>query len=93
MLEGVPVITEVVERAGSRLIVMPGGGITPHNVGRIVAAARPAALHFAALAPSASPMRYQRGGVFMGGELRQPEYVTHATDGDGLRRVVAAVGG
>lgn len=93
VLEGLPLITELVERAGSRLIVMPGGGITPHNVGRIVAAARPAELHFAALAPSASPMRYQRGGVFMGGELRPPEYVTHATDGDGLRRVIAAAGG
>lgn len=93
VLEGLPLIAQLIEQAGSRLIVMPGGGITPGNVGRIVAAARPAELHFAALAPVASPMRFQRTGVFMGGELRQTEYATNATDLKGLQQVIAAAGG
>lgn len=93
VLEGLPLIAQLIETAGSRLIVMPGGGITPHNVGRIVATARPAELHVAALAPVASPMRVQRPGVFMGGELRQPEYATNATDLMGLQQVIAAAGG
>ena len=33
VLEGLPLITELVERAGDRIIVMPGGGITARNVG------------------------------------------------------------
>lgn len=93
VLDGLPLIAQLIERAGARLIVMPGGGITPQNVGRIVAAARPAELHFAALRPVASPMRYQRADVFMGGELRQPEYTVHATDATRLRQVMAAAGG
>lgn len=93
VLEGLPLIARLIEQAGSRLIVMPGGGIRPGNVGRIVAAARPAELHFAALTPVASPMRFQRAGVFMGGELRQPEYTTAATDLAGLQHVIAAAGG
>ncbi|MCA9957355.1 MAG: copper homeostasis protein CutC, partial [Anaerolineales bacterium] len=39
VLEGLPLITELVRRAGDRIIVMPGGGITPRNVDRIVGAA------------------------------------------------------
>ena len=49
VLEGLPLITELVKRAGDRIIVMPGGGITPRNVERIVSAARPREIHFAAL--------------------------------------------
>ena len=36
VLEGLPLITELVRRAGERIIVMPGGGITARNVERIV---------------------------------------------------------
>lgn len=93
VLEGLPLITRLIAQAGSRLIVMPGGGITAGNIGRIVAVARPAEIHVAALAPVASPMRYQRGGVFMGGELRQPEYAVHATDPALLGQIMAAAEG
>lgn len=35
-LEGVPLISELVERAGDRLVIMPGGGINGKNVGEII---------------------------------------------------------
>jgi copper homeostasis protein len=53
---------------------MPGGGITARNVERIVAAARPREIHFAGLVPMESAMRFRRAHMFMGGELRPPEY-------------------
>ena len=37
VLEGLPLIAELVRRAGEKIIVMPGGGITARNVERIVA--------------------------------------------------------
>ena len=55
VLEGLPLIAELVRLASDRIIVMPGGGITARNVGRIVAAAKPREIHFAALEPSTSP--------------------------------------
>ena len=72
---------------------MPGGGITARNVERIVAAARPREIHFAALEPVAGGMRFRRQHVFMGGELRPPEYDRLVTsvasvrvgDGEGVR--------
>ena len=89
VLEGLPLITELVKRAGNRIIVMPGGGITARNVERIVAAAKPQEIHFAALDPAASGMRFRRHHVFMGGELRPPEYDRLVTTADSIRSVMA----
>lgn len=93
VLEGLPLIAELVERAGKRIIVMPGGGITAHNVGRIVAAAKPKEIHFAALEPTASSMQFRRQHVFMGGELRPPEYDRLDTSVAAIRLVMAKVPG
>jgi CutC family len=69
-----PRVAELVRRAGSGIIVMPGGGITARNVERIVEAAKPKEIHFGALDSVPSAMEFRRPHVFMGGELRPPEY-------------------
>jgi len=89
VLEGLPLIAELVRRAGSRIIVMPGGGITPRNAERIIAAASPREIHFATLEPQASGMKFRRQHVFMGGELRPPEYDRLVTSVDTIRSVMA----
>ena len=91
VLEGLPLIAELVERAGNRIIVMPGGGITARNIDRIVAAAKIKEVHFAALVPAASAMRTRRDYVFMGGELRPPEFERLVTSSDGVRSVMSKV--
>ncbi len=93
VLEGLPLIADLVRRAGERIVIMPGGGITARNVDRIVAAARPKEIHFAALEPAASGMRQRRGHVFMGGELRPPEYDRPATSATIIRAVIAKASG
>ena len=89
VLEGLPLIAELVRRAGGRIIVMPGGGITARNADRIVAAAKPREIHFAALEPETGGMRFRRHHVFMGGELRPPEYDRLVTSVDSIRSVMA----
>lgn len=89
VLEGLPLIVELIERAGDRIVIMPGGGITARNVDRILAAARPREIHFAALEPTASGMRFRRGHVFMGGELRPPEYDRLDTSAASVSAVIA----
>jgi copper homeostasis protein len=88
VLEGLPLIAELVRRAGDRIVVMPGGGITARNVQRIVSAAKPRELHFAALEPVAGGMRFRREHVFMGGELRPPEYERLVTSAASIRAVM-----
>jgi copper homeostasis protein len=93
VFEGLPLIVDLIERAGNRIVVMPGGGITSRNVNRIVAAAKPREIHFAALEPAASGMRFRRSHVFMGGELRPPEYDRLATSQASIRSVMANASG
>jgi copper homeostasis protein len=88
VLEGLPMIAELVKRAGDRIVIIPGGGITARNVDRIVAAARPKEIHFAALELEAGGMRFRRNHVFMGGELRPPEYDRLATSEATIRGVI-----
>lgn len=88
-LEGLPLIGALVSGADKRIIVMPGGGITARNVDRILAAAKPREIHFAALESAASSMQFRRNHVFMGGELRPPEYDRLVTSADTIRSVMA----
>ena len=64
-LEGLPLLTKLFELAGAGIVVMPGGGITTRNIGRIVDALNPKEVHFAALQSVLSPMRFRRPHVFM----------------------------
>ena len=89
VLEGLPLIASLVKKAGDRIIIMPGGGITAGNLERIMAAARPREIHFAALEPMASGMRFRREHVFMGGELRPPEYDRLETSAEAIRAIAA----
>jgi len=92
VLEGLPLIAELIRRADGRIIVMPGGGITARNVARIVAGAKPREIHFAALEPSGGGMRFRRHHVFMGGELRPPEYDRLETSVASVRAVLERAG-
>lgn len=91
VLEGLPLITELVGRAADRIVVMPGGGITARNADRIIATARPREIHFAALEPAAGGMRFRRHHVFMGGELRPPEFDRLVTSLASIRAVMTAM--
>ena len=51
-------------------------------------AARPKEIHFAALELAAGGMRFKREHVFMGGELRPPEYARLVTAEQGIRAVM-----
>lgn len=93
VLEGLPLIVELIRRAGDRIVVMPGGGVTSHTVERIVAAARPREIHFAALEAVESGMQFRRRHVFMGGELRPPEYDRLVTSAASIRSVMAKASG
>lgn len=92
-LEGLPLITKLVQRAAGRLIVMPGGGITPRNAARICAESRCTEIHFAALEAAEGGMVWRRPDVFMGGELRLPEHRRMSTSETLIGAVMTAARG
>jgi copper homeostasis protein len=90
VLDGVDLIAELVRRAGRRIIVMPGGGITDRNIGRIVAAAGVTEVHFGCAAPAEGRMTFRNPRVFMGGTLRPPEYTLEIARSEDVARCIAA---
>ena len=87
-LEGLELLTTLQKQAADRIIVMPGGGITPRNVQRIVAATGVKEVHLSARSPVESRMSYRNSRVFMGGTLRPPEFGWKTTDENAVRSVV-----
>ena len=79
-LEGLDLISGLVDKAGDRIIVMPGGGINERNFGKIAARSGARELHVAALTTVEGPMKFRNERCFMGGELRPPEFSLLSTD-------------
>lgn len=91
VLEGLELIVELIERAGDRITVMPGAGFTERNIQKIVAQCGAREVHVAAWGSAASRMQYRNPRVFMGGELRPPEYAIEVTDVGRMRAFVDAL--
>ncbi|MFM8319914.1 MAG: copper homeostasis protein CutC [Chloroflexota bacterium] len=89
-LAGLECITRLVQQAGERTIVMPGGGITPANAAQIAAASRVKEMHFAALQPAESPMIHRNRGCFMGSPYQPDEYRLSVTSEAEIRAVMQA---
>lgn len=71
-LEGLEMLTELVKRASSRIIILPGGGITEKNVKKIISTCGAKEFHVSGRSQQESSMQYRNGRVFMGGVLRSP---------------------
>ena len=93
VVEGLELIVELVGRAAGRIIVMPGGGITARNIGRVIARTGVREVHFACSAPSDGRMRYRNTRVFMGGTLRPPEYTLEVTRAEDVARTISQATG
>jgi copper homeostasis protein len=90
-LEGLELLAALQQQAAGRIIVMPGGGITPRNIQKIVSATGVKEVHLSARRNVESGMTYRNSRVFMGGTLRPPEFSWKTTDEGAVRSIVEAV--
>ncbi|MCB0125320.1 MAG: copper homeostasis protein CutC [Caldilineaceae bacterium] len=89
-LTGLPRIADLVQQAGKRIIVMPGGGINEENVGTIIQQSGVCEVHLSARSTTESAMRYRNERVHMGlPDLS--EFQRKITDVNRVRAVVAKV--
>ncbi len=89
-LEGLDLITDLVQTAADRIIIMPGGG-TERSVQKVVAQTGVKEFHLLGTMSVDSPMRHRNPRVFMGGELRPPEFTRLVTDANRVRAFRQAV--
>jgi copper homeostasis protein len=92
-LEGLDLITALVQQASDRIIMMPGlsSGLSEHNVKKIITQSGVKEIHTTASSSLDSRMTYRNPRSFMGGELRPPEYTRTVTDARRVKEFVAAV--
>jgi copper homeostasis protein len=90
-LEGIDLITALVQQAGNRLIIMPGGGVNERNIHKIVGQSGVQEIHLSARSTVESAMHYRRGHLFMGGALRPPEFSRQITDVARVKTIVNLV--
>ena len=89
-LEGLDLIADLVQRAGDRIIIMPGAGIHERNIAKIVQQSGAREVHIAGLTTVESQMRYRNERCFMSGELRPPQFALTVTDPSRIRAMVQA---
>jgi copper homeostasis protein len=92
VLEGAPLIAELVKRAGDRIVVMAGGGINERNIARILDETGVGELHFTAMVSADSPAVHRNPAPLMGGVLHKSEFQRSYTSAELVGRMLSAAG-
>ena len=90
-IEGQELIAALDKQAAGRIIVMPGGGLTPRNIAKFATATGVSEVHLSARRTVESGMTYRNSRVFMGGTLRPPEFGWKTTDEASVQAVMKAL--
>lgn len=79
-LEGLPLLTRLIEHAQDRIKIIPSGGITERNVERILKESGAKEFHCSARSSRDSLMIYRNGHVIMGASYGPPEFSIKVAD-------------
>ena len=78
--KGIPLLKQLVEKAGDRIIIMPGCGVRENNIARIEAETGAKEFHTSARSVVYSQMAYRKEEVPMGSSAVTSEFETVQTD-------------
>ncbi|MBM3405162.1 MAG: copper homeostasis protein CutC [Bacteroidetes bacterium] len=91
--EGLNLIIQLAEKAGDRIIIMPGSGINEQNIREIRDKTGASEFHLSGRKPVQSRMTFRKEGIFMGGLREIPEFEMQMTDAGRVREMVKLVNG
>ncbi len=92
-LEGCRRIAALVQQAAGRIGLLPGGGISEHNVRQVVAATGAREVHVRAATATPGPMRHHNPALDFGGHPVPSDRVRVATDAAHMARIVRLAAG
>jgi copper homeostasis protein len=92
-VEGMDLIRELRQQADNRIVIMPGGGLTPRNIRKVVDHTGVTEVHLSARKSVESAMEFRNSRCFMGGALRPPEFSSKTTDESAVRAVLESLSG
>jgi copper homeostasis protein len=87
-IDGTELISQLIETAGERIIIMPGSGISDLNIAFIAKNTGAKEFHLTARKEIESEMIFRRLSISMGGTKGIPEFSRKVTDPDIVRRIV-----
>jgi len=85
---GVNLIHELVKKAGNRLVVMPGSGVSEDNIRWMHEQTGAVEFHLTGQKPISSVMEYRKEGISLGGLSQIPEYEYSETSVERIRNIV-----
>jgi copper homeostasis protein len=86
-LNGVEKIKELVDRAGERIVIMPGSGINDRTVLQVATSTGAKEFHISAKKKIDGVMKYRNPGISLGGKEDGDEYHQWITDSEQVRKV------
>jgi copper homeostasis protein len=90
--QGSATIARLVRQAAGRIVILPGGGITPENVVALVRATGVSEVHLTGAARRQSGMTFRAPQVEIGDAAPRSEYEWNVTDAARIRQVVTQLG-
>lgn len=90
-LAGVSLLKQLVEKAGHRLIIMPGCGVNADNAAQILDSCGAVEIHASARTSVGSRMKFRHSGVSMGNP-DSDEFARKETNCNEVRKIVEAIG-
>ena len=88
--EGLAVVSCMVQIAKGRIMVMPGGGITPETIASVAEATGATEFHASLRTARPSPVEFRRQDVHMG-EVRDREYLRFVVEEENVRALSQAL--
>jgi len=90
VLQGLARLSGMVQAAGERIAVMPGGGISIETLPRVAEATGASEFHASLRTALASPVDFHKRGLHMG-EIRDREYLRFTVQEETVRAMVLAL--
>lgn len=87
---GIPLLKELVQQAGRRIIIMPGCGVNSNNAAAILRATGATEIHASARKSVGSGMKFRHSGVSMG-NAENDEYARKETCKNEVKKIVESI--
>jgi len=85
--QGAELLKELIDYAGDRIEILPGGGIRPHNIRAIIEQTGARQVHLSAFEQRLDPSVQNRSHITFGGSLRPPEDRYDIVDRNAIRSI------
>jgi copper homeostasis protein len=85
---GATLISELIKKAGSKLIIMPGGGLNESNIKTVALVTGASEFHMTGRKSINSQMKFRRSDISMGGNSSGDEFTMKTADPEVINNIV-----